>query len=739
MALNNCTINSVTLTKIGGSAIGSQNAQLVITPDQGYVVSASSFTNNTGATSGITSISLSNSGTAGTIGNTVLVDVDLNDSYTMPSANTDIVIDIDGNASLVQYTIQGTYDVTSFTNPSNVSPSPSTNTAYSSSGAYDTSTQIFTKVISANSGYYFASAPEAVLSIGDQNSYTITYDSTNDSDGNLISRTFYISYKFPNESVSGDKIIFKASAIAIPVIQTEITGYNISSSNILEIGENRIYKVFGGAGAEFSVTVVDSGGTSVSSISNITMPSSGSYSYVIPFPTISSGSETYTICITGDLSNTFNTSSGQPSCLDILQKSKVKLTLSVTTTESGITLPSNLDTYLEVNETDFGIYDENTTTFVLTSSSNIGLDNIPISAFTNQNSSSLNYEVTQINIYNNNSTSVTIKLSFNIYSTTEQDLTSVLNIDNYIQNTAPVANTVSVSAQKGGGTLVTLNATDANNDTLTYTIVSVPSNGSLFTDANQTTSVSAGSSLSGSTVYYKHDDSTNFIDSFTYKANDGSEDSNTATVNAAIGVSPGASITTSGQEGVYLVPVVLGTGAGVFKVHFNAISVPDRFEILFSNNDNSNGNQLSYMSVQADSLFVGDNISSTNPARQQHGPSGMDLFTYNGSSFDTTSEDSQAVTITDNDVATTTGNRSDNVPNGGSFGSSGNQSGVQNLVYTSTGDNSGTSNLGYSDGNICLKFTKQATTNTYLAYLRITGISSSTSWNVYKTEFSNQQ
>ena len=40
------------------------------------------------------------------------------------------------------------------------------------------------------------------------------------------------------------------------------------------------------------------------------------------------------------------------------------------------------------------------------------------------------------------------------------------------------------------------------------------SNASLFTDAGQGTAVSAGTVLSAATVYYKHDNSNNFTDSF---------------------------------------------------------------------------------------------------------------------------------------------------------------------------------------------------------------------------------
>ena len=108
MALANCTITTSNLTKTGGTAIGSENTQLIISPDTDYTVSASSFTNDTGNISGINSITLSDSSTAGTVGNTVVVDVDLDDTYIMPLGNTTITIDINGSADLIpapEYTL----------------------------------------------------------------------------------------------------------------------------------------------------------------------------------------------------------------------------------------------------------------------------------------------------------------------------------------------------------------------------------------------------------------------------------------------------------------------------------------------------------------------------------------------------------------------------------------------------------------------------------------------------------
>ena len=760
MALTNCTITESSLTKVGGAQIGSDNIQLIITPDSGYVVSAAAFTNNTGTLSGISSISFSNSGTANTIGNTVLVAVDLTDTFVMPSANTTLTIDIDGAAILRSYTLAGSYT----TVEANTTTSSGT-TNYNATGNFEQQVTVFTKTFTAASGHYF---PELKIGqgvkggliniISDDNfrRTNITFSNTLDSSGRIIACTFTVKYTFPNEDISGQQIYFEAKAEAIFVPVVEITSYNIIKTNIDPVGVTRSMSVYGTPTATFSLAVTNEDSASIHSISNLTIGATGKQQFDITFPTVTD-SDHYDFVLTGsNVSTNFGGSGEQDHSFRIRQDLPITLQAGLYysgTAPSGVTISANKSITLQPNTNSFldsdvaGEDGDMTNTFTITRAAGLQIDNATgnVLQFTNMSSNggtifggnaqqgffeSLAFTLT-------NATTVSAAFKGGVVFTGGDDVTSLFDLQSYISagNTAPVANTVSVSATKGGGVLVTLNATDADSDSLTYTVVSVPSNASLFTDAGQGTAVSAGTVLSAATVYYKHDNSNNFTDSFTYKANDGTIDSNTATVNAAIGVSPGASISTSGSAGVYLVPIVLGTGAGTFKAHCNAQSVPDRFEILFSNLDNANGNTLANMDVQADSLYVGDGISSTAPPRQQHGPSGMSLFTYNGSSFDTTSTNSQTVTITNDDVASNaTGNRSDASPNGASFGS-GSQSGVQNLVFTSTSDNTGTSNLPHSDGNICITFTKAATTNTYLAYLRVTGIGS-TQWDLFKTEFS---
>ena len=87
-------------------------------------------------------------------------------------------------------------------------------------------------------------------------------------------------------------------------------------------------------------------------------------------------------------------------------------------------------------------------------------------------------------------------------------------------NTAPVASAQSSSTNEDAAASITLSATDAELDTLTYTVVAGPSNGV----------------LSGTAPNLTYTPTLNYFgnDSFTFKANDGALDSNTATVSITV-------------------------------------------------------------------------------------------------------------------------------------------------------------------------------------------------------------
>jgi len=87
-------------------------------------------------------------------------------------------------------------------------------------------------------------------------------------------------------------------------------------------------------------------------------------------------------------------------------------------------------------------------------------------------------------------------------------------------NTAPVADDQAVATNEDTSVLITLTASDADDDPLTYVVVSGPSNGSLSGTAPDLT--------------YMPNPNFNGPDSFTFKANDGFEDGNIATVSVTV-------------------------------------------------------------------------------------------------------------------------------------------------------------------------------------------------------------
>jgi hypothetical protein len=90
-----------------------------------------------------------------------------------------------------------------------------------------------------------------------------------------------------------------------------------------------------------------------------------------------------------------------------------------------------------------------------------------------------------------------------------------------VVNDPPVAQNVSATTNENTAVNASFSAWDPENDSLTFAVVSGPSHGSVTVQSNGTFTYTPGTSYSGS-------------DSFTYKANDGSLDSNVATVSITV-------------------------------------------------------------------------------------------------------------------------------------------------------------------------------------------------------------
>jgi hypothetical protein len=116
----------------------------------------------------------------------------------------------------------------------------------------------------------------------------------------------------------------------------------------------------------------------------------------------------------------------------------------------------------------------------------------------------------------------------------------------FSSNSPPVANNQAITLNKNIQQSITLTATDPNNDPLTYVVVTQPTHGT----------------LTGTAPNLNYNPDTDYVgtDSFTFKANDGTVNSNTATVSIAVqdtGSGPGpcttslpiSGVTASGNDG----------------------------------------------------------------------------------------------------------------------------------------------------------------------------------------------
>ena len=173
--------------------------------------------------------------------------------------------------------------------------------------------------------------------------------------------------------------------------------------------------------------------------------------------------------------------------------------------------------------------------------------------------------------------------------------TATVSITVNAVNDAPVADNQSESTNEDTDESITLTATDAENDPLTFSVVDGPTHGTLSgTGANLSYHPAAN---------YKGDDS------FTYKANDGSADSNVATVSITV-------------NAVNDAPVEANDSA------FTHEDTPTDIAVLSNDND-LDGDTLSVSSfTQPDHGTVSENADGSLEYTPNADYNGADFFTY---------------------------------------------------------------------------------------------------------------
>ena len=575
MALTNCTINSASVTVNAGQAIGGiSNQVLVITPNTGYVVSAADFANNSGSISGITSITLTNSGTAYDANNTVLVTCDLDNSFSTNS-NATLTIDIDGEAKLVErleYTIAGSLTQTICASSNKVT------STFNGSGAEGTTSLLLTKVVAVSnaSTHFFQTTPSIVLHTVGNYASNYTREAVNQvyTNGRLTSVTLKLYWTHPAENVSGHIITMNCPERPIPTPSSLIRTSSIITSPLDTKGGTRTLCIGGTPGASYVITVTDGSDndtydfntltfTSASTTLTGVIDSTGTFCEEIVFPSNSSGS-TYTITVAGGSSPATNTTQGgtgnnNPFTHTISQSTPVSLV--VTAVGSGFTYGYSNNSlsvspggyYLDVNGDPYNELAFNTS-ITKSGGGNVVIRRQPIFSdsdayntsgsndFTNTIASSNNgmfFNIGSLTATGSGTSTVNVSGSLYVIAGGTASVASVLNAANFINN-APVASSITsqVAVANNTATTISLTAVDLDNDALTYSVVSAPSKGSVTINSLGTATYTPTSSLSTG------------ADSFTYKVNDTFQDSNTATVNVLIASSGG------GGGSTYSTPVI---------------------------------------------------------------------------------------------------------------------------------------------------------------------------------------
>ncbi len=125
-----------------------------------------------------------------------------------------------------------------------------------------------------------------------------------------------------------------------------------------------------------------------------------------------------------------------------------------------------------------------------------------------------------------------------------------------VENVPPTAAAKTLSAAYQTAAVVTLTSTDSDNCSETFSVVASPLHGSLGSITNQACTGSPGSYADSATITYTPTAGYSGADSFTYKVNDGTDNSNTATVSITVSayVAPAPAVSSVN-------PIYIGQGA----------------------------------------------------------------------------------------------------------------------------------------------------------------------------------
>ena len=192
-----------------------------------------------------------------------------------------------------------------------------------------------------------------------------------------------------------------------------------------------------------------------------------------------------------------------------------------------VTVTVNAVNDAPVTEDQTASTDEDTALEITLTATDVDNDNLSFTIVSDVDNGTTSLSGTTVTYTPNQDWNGTDTFTFNANDGIVDSNISTMTITVASVNDAPVANDVTASMNENKEftrlmpVTITLDATDVEGDDLTYSIVGTPSNGTL-------------GSISDNQIIYTPSQDWNGEDTFTYKANDGTDDSNTATVTVTV-------------------------------------------------------------------------------------------------------------------------------------------------------------------------------------------------------------
>lgn len=349
VAIDNFTVTSQEFVIPGGALITSVAPQAVLTisPNVGYEIKASDFA----VVSSNPEVDVPNSYFTQD-GDNVILTVLFLATATMPNNNLDIKICMRGASEEVGATIAGTV----FYDTANATPLPQS-LPYTNSGPAESTEEILSQLIQADTGYYFQSTPTISLRTGDEADYNLyTSGSVRDGNNRLTAIRVNADYTYPFVNHSGDEIDVYAHAIAIPVIPVHVTGYSISTT-VPVTQTFRDFAILGVEGANYELTI-DNGATFVSSGTNTVsgFVPAGNAIEQIDFPSAINGdTHTLTFVPSGSDLDPSQPSSYWTIVFDRFARSSIVISGTVSTSDSEIIVDNSDFQTVVSNSTDLQV------------------------------------------------------------------------------------------------------------------------------------------------------------------------------------------------------------------------------------------------------------------------------------------------------------------------------------------------------------------------------------------------